>query len=218
MTKSNAAVQPINNYYAGGSRRAADLARSVPALQRGGSSVSSISAAKPKKPARVVPMGPTPERLAKGDVDCRSGAHRSIAPVERLRDQNKLDHDARTNQAMFEAACKLKRHFDGLGLGVRAQDLNRVVAGGAADDLTHEEAWVHNHDVFKTACKLMGWSDANPLRGAGRLVVAVVCYEQPVLEAALAHIGRGRTETVIAAGMDRLREGLFTLATFWRMV
>ena len=214
MPKSNtaAAVEAISSFQRDDMNLRARRARAA-ADTRG----ASISAAKPKKSARVLPMGPTPERLAKGDIDVRSGMHRSVPPIERLRDGGKLDHDARTNQGMFEAASKLKRHFDGLGIGVQAQDLNRVIAGSAADDLTHEEAWVHNHDVFRTACKIMGWSETSPHRGAGRLVVAVVCYEMPVGDAALTHIGAGRAEVIKSQGMDRLREGLFALATFWRM-
>ena len=162
-------------------------------------------------------MDPTPERLAKGDVVLNNpvAKHVAVSTVERLAKQGKLDHDEPTAKAMTSAAEKLCRHFIGCGVGVKAQDLNRIV-GGSAEDLTQEENWVHHRDVFRTACKLMGWSDANPCRGAGRLVVAVVCYEETVGDAAIKHVGPGRAEAVKAAGMDRLREGLFALAMHWR--
>ncbi len=64
----------------------------------------------------------------------------------------------------------------------------------------------------------MGWSEANLQRRAGRIVVAVVCFEQTVNDAALEHIGRGRLEVIKAQGMDRLREGLYLLAVHWACV
>ena len=118
---------------------------------------------------------------------------------------------------MFQAAEKLKRHFIGCGVGVKAQDLNKVVCSGG-DTLEGEEAWVHHRDQFRTACKLMGWFDHNPQRGAGRIVVAVVCEEATVLQAALIHIGSCDTTKLMAAAMDRLREGLFALAVHWRFI
>ncbi len=219
MVKSTASAEPINGFFAGGSRHASDLGHAKSSSRRTAAQTTSrsrISAAKSKK-ARVVPMGPTPERLAKGDIALNNplAKHVAIPLVERLAKQGKLDHDEVTARAMMCAAEKLYRHFVGCGVGVKAQDLNRIV-GGSAEDLTQEENWVHHRDVFRTACKMMGWSDANPRRGAGRLVVEVVCYEQTIRDAALIHIGRGRLELVQAQGMDRLREGLFALAMHWR--
>ena len=246
MTKNVDTVEPVNGYFGPGkSRSAAELARSMPAIRASKQTTARgrIAASKTKK-TRAIPMAPTPERLAKGDMTVRGGVYRALPVHEQLRDQgalalpkddasakkvtesptnqlyakSKFDHDARTNEAMFQAAEKLRRHFDGCAIGVKAQDLNRIISSGASDDLTQEEAWVHHFDTFRTACKLMGWSEANPYRGAGRIVVAVVCYEMTVTEAAVAHIGAGRTEVVKGQGMDRLREGLFALATHWRML
>ncbi len=220
MSKPVASVEPINGFFAGGSRHASDFG-TVPSTRRAGSpstARSRIAASKSKR-ARAVPIGPTPERLDKGDIvhNKTVALHVSIPLVELLARQGKLDPHESTSRAMLSAAEKLYRHFVGCGVGVKAQDLNRIV-GGAAEDLDQEENWVHHRDVFRTACKMMGWSDANPRRGAGRLVVEVVCYEQTVRDAALVHIGRGRLELIQAQGMDRLREGLFALAVHWRFL
>ncbi len=219
MSKLVASMEPINGFFAGGSRHASDLGQAKSTTRRAAApktSRSRISAAKSKR-ARPVPMGPTPERLAKGDVVLNNplAQHVAIPTVERLAKLGKLDHDEVTARAMVCAAEKLYRHFVGCGVGVKAQDLNRIV-GGSTDDLNQEENWVHHRDVFRMACKMMGWTDANPRRGAGRLVVEVVCNEQTVRDAALIHIGSGRLELIQAQGMDRLREGLFTLAVHWR--
>ncbi len=219
MVKSIASSEPINGFFAGGSRHASDLGQAKSTSRRAAAPTTSrsrIPATKSKR-ARAVPMGPTPERLAKGDVVLNNplARHVAIPTIEHLARLGKLDHDEVTAKAMVCAAEKLYRHFVGCGVGVKAQDLNRIV-GGSADDLSQEENWVHHRDVFRTACKMMGWSDANPHRGAGRLVVEVVCYEQTVRDAALVHIGRGRLELIQAQGMDRLREGLFALAVHWR--
>ena len=94
---------------------------------------------------------------------------------------------------------------------MKAQDLNRVIARNG-EGSEGKENWVHHADTFRTACKLMGWTDANPRRGAGRVVVAVVYLEQSVRDAAVQHVGPGRLDPIQAVGMDRLREGLYDLA------
>ncbi|MDR3488767.1 MAG: hypothetical protein P4M05_28170 [Bradyrhizobium sp.] len=226
MSKTTPAddIEPINSFYAGGSRHAAELSRSTPSARQSAQTTArariSASGSKKGKRARAAPMGPTPERLAKGDISpiTAGGFRRSIPVVEKLRDGHKLDHDPRTNESMFQAAEKLRRHFEASLIGVKAQDLNRIVSCGGGDELCGEEAWVHNFDQFTKACKLMGWSQANPHRGAGRIVVSVVCYEMTISEAAGVHIAGGRKETILAAGMDRLREGLFALAIHWRFI
>lgn len=210
-------------YGPGKSRSAAELAAAVPAVRAPSTARARVeakrSSSKKSRKARAMPVGPTPERLAKGDVDIRVGQTRSVPPIERLRDQGKLSFDARENQALYEAALRLRRHFDGCLVGVQAQDLNRIIgAGRGDDDLMKEEAWVNNFDQFRTAVKLMGWSPDRPQRGAGRLVVAVICNDLPVVDAAKIHIGAGRTEAVMGAAMDRLREGLFALAIHWRLL
>ena len=165
-------------------------------------------------------MGPTPERLAKGDLEIRTAGafHRSVPPVERLRDQDKLDSMPRVNQAMFEAAEKLKRHFDGLGTSIKAQDLNKVIGASSEGNLEGEEAWVHHHDAFKKAGKLMGWSETNPHRGAARITIAVVCHEMTITDAAKAHLPGADTTAMKAVALDRVREGLWALAAHWRMI
>ena len=169
-------------------------------------------------------MGPTEERLAKGDVTLyrtAGGFHRSVSTVEQLRDQEKLCPENRGhNQAMFRAAERLRRHFLGaqqLG-AVKAQDLNRVTGRSSAEDLTQEEAWVEHFRQFTDARKLMGWSPAHPNRGAACIVVAVVCEDMTVTGAAEAYLLPARAEVMKAAAMDRLREGLFALAVHWREI
>ncbi len=219
MPKSNAdTIEPVNNYFGGGSRRASQLAQSVPA--RG--AAKSISAARPKRSAKVIPMGPTAERIAKGDLSPRTagGFHRAVPPVERLRDEGRLHKsDPFLNQAYFEAAEKLHRHFMGSLAGLKAADVSDAVLTGVPDanGLVGEEGWVHHFDTFRLACKLMGWPHGAPDRGAGRIVVAVVCYENTVEQAAMMFMGAGRTEVLKAVGMDRVREGLFALATHWKL-
>lgn len=172
-----------------------------------------LESTKPKK-GRVCPLGPTAERLAKGDVVKTGGVHRSIPPVEKLRDQGKLDHDARTNLAMYFAAEKLKGIYIRSHLsGVQAQDLNKIHGSG---DTEHAEVVEHNRKLFAQAKALMGWFPEAPHQGNGRIVIAVVCEEMGVFDAAAQHIGSGKTTNVIAAGMDRLRQGLFCLAVHWK--
>lgn len=238
---SSKIIEPIDvvpsGYFAPGKGSARELARAIPNARQAkpATARSRISAGKSGKKVRVQPLGPTPERLAKGDIDVRIGMHRSVPPVERLRDQGKLatplpmeeveklkrrgelSYDVRENQACYEAALKLRRHFEGCMKSVQAQDLNKIIGGHGGDDLTKEESWVHNRDQFVIAVKLMGWFE-NRYRGAGRMVVAVVCEEITVLDAAEIHIGRGDTTALMGAAMDRLREGLFALAVHWRFL
>ena len=231
MTKNSSDAEPVSGFFAaGGGKRgamipAAEAMAQAHATMRRASPVKTARARidlAPTKTKRAAPklLGPTPERIAKGDIPVAAtagGFHRSVPPIERLRDQNKLDHDSQTNQAMFEAAEKLYRHFQGCMVGVKAQDLNRVIGGGGGDDLTQEESWVHHFDQFKTACKLMGWFEGNPHRGAGRIVVAVVCYEMTIRDAGAENLPAGRVEGQQITAMDRIREGLFGLAKHWRM-
>ena len=211
-----AMVEAVNGFHAGGSLHATDLARSAPSTRRAPQPTTARARISAVKPRREAPLGPPPARLAKGDVQHARGAHRSIDLIERLRNQHALDPQAATNDAMYRAAQKLQRHFMGCLVGVKAQDLNKVIATGG-DGLDGEENWVFHFDAFRKACKLMGWSDANPKRGAGRIVVAVSCYEETVGDAAMRILGPGWSVAIKAAGMDRLREGLYALAVHWRL-
>ncbi len=124
---------------------------------------------------------------------------------------------------MFEAASKLYRHFyeGGLG-GISAQDVSSVVGGGSGDGaacgMPKTARAAHNRGLFREAVRAMGWFIAAPHRGAARLTVDVVCFEMGVKDAAHIHIPGAGNEAVLAAGMDRLREGLFTLATHWSLI
>ena len=64
----------------------------------------------------------------------------------------------------------------------------------------------------------MGWYVDHPFRGSGRLVVDVVCFEMPILEAGVIHTPKARTDTVSAKAMEKLCEGLFILAAHWRLI
>lgn len=174
------------------------------------------------KAAPALPMKPTAERMAKTDKPRKtgSGAYRAPHPLERLRDQGKLDPNPRVNLAMFEAAEKLYTHFYQGGLkGIQAQDLSRASGsgdGGACQFPASENAMFHR-GKFREATRIMGWHVDSPYRGAGRLVVDVVCYEMPVLEAGRIHTPPARTDTIAAKGMEKLCEGLFILAAHWRL-
>lgn len=183
---------------------------------------------------------PTPERQAKGDLyrsfatteDAERFArgraargpvaYRAPPPIERMRDRDQLDPNPLINYAMSAAAEKLEALFydSGLAGGIQAQDLSRVVVhgGGSSDRLPQSEKQVHCRQQFRLAIKLLGWHEAYPHRGAGRVVVDVVCHGMNVETAARRHMPPMRKETLLAAGMDRLREGLFALAAHWRMI
>ncbi len=176
--------------------------------------------AQPERPAPLVK--PTDERLEKNDRPRKTegGFYRAPAPIERLRDHRKLDPLPHVNEAMFQAAGKLYSVFylGGLG-GIAAQDLSRCVGGGDGGScgFPRNERAMHNRQVFREAVKIMGWHEAFPHRGAARLVVDVICFDMAIRDASRIHIPLGRTEVSTAAGMDRLREGLFALASHWRL-
>ena len=220
-------------------RRAVELTR---AASKGRSAKSAtarsrISAAKGGKKGRAQPLGPTPARLAKGDIDVRAGMHRAIPPVERLRDQGKLatpkpseeierlkargefSYDVVENQRCYEAALRLYRHYEGMLQGVQgsvqAQDLNKIIGSGGEGDCSKQEAWVIHRDFFREAVTLMGCYD-NPFKGCGRIVVAVVCSEMSIRDAAEACLPDSNQNAKQSIAMDRLRTGLFTLAMHWR--
>jgi hypothetical protein len=210
------AVQPINNFETN-SRRSRAVAETRTSRWRGSADVIPIGSGKAKQKET---MDPTPERMAKDDapITTSGGLRRSPAPIERLYRAGKLDLIPHINHAMLQTAEKLAEHYYGASLvGVRAQDLNRVVSGGGGPDanVTSENA-VYHFEKFKLACKLMGWSDANPYRGAGRLVVAFVCEERALKDAATEFVPVGSSEARLGAAMDRLREGLYALAVHWK--
>ncbi len=202
MPKFSAAeVEPVNNYYAGGSRRARQLAASVPSLKgraqdaqaptsppaTGKGSLRQFLAERQPASATVValrPVKPTKQRLAKDDkpAETRAGFYRAPAPIERMRDRKQLDMQSPAiNAAMYEAAQKLGQHFYEAGLnGLQAQNLASCVHGsgdGAACSFPKTERAMHHRQKFREACTIMGWFEAHPYKGAGRLVVDVICYE-----------------------------------------
>lgn len=195
-----------------------------PAAAQGGSFREFMTARKPEAAKRYVPPDvPTPERIAKGDQPYKAGAgyFRAPPPIERLRNRKQLDPEPQIAQAMVDASAKLLLHFTQAGLGgIKAQDISRCVGGGdgGSSNFPKTERAMHHRQAFREACSVMGWHSDFPLRGAGRLVVDVACYEMGVADAARIHIGSGRTEVVVASGMDRLREGLFALARHWGML
>ena len=175
----------------------------------------------PQAPA--LSMKPTAERMEKEDRPGRTkaGTYRAPPPIERLRDQGKLDPNPRVNLGMYEAAEKLYAHFYRGGLkGIKAQDLSRSVGsgdGGSSHFPTNDDAMFHRQK-FREATRIMGWHVDHPFRGSGRLVVDVICFEMPILEAGLIHTPKARTDTVSAKAMEKLCEGLFILAAHWRLI
>ncbi len=171
-------------------------------------------------PVRRDILAPTPERLAKPDAPVRLGAGLYRAPpnMERLRDREQLaPGDPHLNEMLFQAAEKLEGYRAGAGLGaaIRAQDLNRIASTEGESGGEHA---AHCLKEFRTACTLMGWSVAHPLRGAGRLTVAVVCDGMGVKEAAAVYRPGGSDAARLAAGMEVLRTGLFAMAVHWRLI
>ena len=226
MSKTSApsSVTSISN--SGGRRQVAELARSIPPLRASApkNARSRMEAGKPKK-AKPVRLGPTPERAAKGDFlapKAIDAPYVCVAPIERLFRDGKLaptKDNVRENFALWQAAQRLKRHYDQKNaIGVRAQDLNRVTGRGSSEDLNRDEAWVEHNKHFEIARRLMGWTSAHPKRGSACIVIAVVCDEKTVTEAADEFMVPARAEVMKAAAMDRLREGLFTLALHWREI
>ncbi len=243
LTKTSDA-EPVNGMFSpGGGKRGAHirtagdsrsgqlagyLAEALPSMrrQRGPSKTAAGRAElAPIKTKRTPPkpFGPTPERLAKGDISpvrTAGGFHRAVSPVERLYKLRKLSanpDDIRENLALFQAAERLKRHYDGLGLSISAQDPNRVIGHEVGDD-TKQDAWVDHRRNFEVARTLMGFNLAHPRRGSSCIVVAVVCEEKAVTDAAEEHLIPARKEVMVATAMDRLREGLWVLACHWKMI
>lgn len=178
---------------------------------------------KGERPAYKPPEEPTAERKAKADRPhkTKGGFYRAQPVVERLRDRHMLDKNPRIAAAMCAAADKLFGHFYDSGLGgIAAQDLTREVHGSApgtsSAHFPRTEVAMHNRQMFRQACEVMGWHTAYPHRGAGRIVVEVCCIGLGVEDAAKIHVCKGRHETVLASGLDRLREGLFALARHWK--
>ena len=178
------------------------------------------------KKVKAVDLGlPTPERMAKADAPAKRGAgvYVTAQPIELLFSKGKLSPEmACENDAMFMAARKLQDVFAGAGLsaGAQAQDLNRIVSGGGdpSSGMPLNEFAAARRKEFRIACTLMGWHQAFPFRGAGRLTVAVVCHEMGVKDAAAIYRPGGGNEAQLAKGMDVLREGLFALAVHWRFL
>ena len=142
--------------------------------------------------------------------------------MERLFQQHQLSEkpdDTRENFALHQAAQRLKRHYDlKNAIGIKAQDFNRASGRGGDGDLMQEEVWLENNRHFEVARKMMGWTPAHPNRGPASIVIAVVCEEMTVTEAADLYLVGGRKERMLAAAMDRLRVGLFMLAVHWREI
>ena len=170
------------------------------------------------------PGKPTPERLAKGDiVQMGSGHHRAPPLIERMRDREQFcPGDGYTNERMFQAADKLLEYFQGsgLGAGVQAQDLTRIMSGSGDTpySMAISESAAHCRKELRLALKLMGWFSAYPHRGAGRLTLEVVCFERSVRDAADSYRPGGADSGRQATGMDVLREGLFALAVHWKFL
>lgn len=207
-------------------RRARQLADAVPQPRRQqagkatgadkGSFRQFLAARQPARQTPAAPQVPTEQRLVKEDKPrkTQAGFYRAPAPIERLRDRGSLDHMPHINEAMYQAANKLGAHFYEAGLGgIAAQDLSRDVRGsgdGGACGFPKTERAMHHRQKFREACNIMGWFETHPYKGAGRLVVDVVCFEMSLTDASKVHLTPGGSnEARLGAGMERLRTGLF---------
>lgn len=139
------------------------------------------------KDRRQVPragnLGPTPERLAKGDVvRGTSGQHLVQGAMERLRDARPvpptkaqavldrlhkrvaLDSDPGMNDRMYEAGCKYESVVHAAGLtGVAAQNLLSC-GGGSGDPASAMPATEHVHrqrEMLRRAWAIMGSKTAS---------------------------------------------------------
>jgi hypothetical protein len=121
-----------------------------------------------------LPRGdPTPERLAKGGLHIarsplQDGGHRetrsyrSPPPIERMRNECKLDHDEAMNEAMYQQAVQLEQLARKAGMStVPAQDLTRVFtgSGGGTDP---------SYMMPRTEAAAAAKGELNHLRGGRR--------------------------------------------------
>lgn len=149
---------PSSGFFAPGKSSARELARTVPkARQAKPSTARARVSAKHGKKVRHDLIGPTPERIAKGDIVRATGGslvaedgleslRRSYRPAQDEKERTKaeevlarlhrrcsLDHDPGMNDRMFEAGKKYERlvHMAGLG-GIGAQNLLALRGEGNA--------------------------------------------------------------------------------------
>ena len=75
--------------------------------------------------------------------------------------------------------------------GIKAQDLSRGVIGsgdGGSCSYPKTEEAMHHRQKFREACKVMGWYEAHPYKGAGRLVVETASGPRPVSAGDVVHL------------------------------
>jgi hypothetical protein len=99
-----------------------------------------------------------------------------------------------------------------------------VSAGGDfSDRLDSHAGAVDARREFIHAVRCMGWYGEKdgpnyfPFRGCGRIVVGLVCYGYTISECAKLYLNITSQERAEAVAMDRLREGLMSLAGLRRL-
>jgi hypothetical protein len=185
-------------------------------------------------PVRVDAIPPTPERARLGDItqiDERNRGYvlgdmnpkyRVVDALERLFSRKLFDESETMNEAMYLSALWLRETFRraGLDAGMGSGELDRIVSTGGnfSDKLDAHAGAVDARREFVYAVKSMGWFPLYPYRGAGRVVVAVCCYGYTIEECAQMYLNIVSLQRAEAVAMDRLREGLMTLAGLRRLV
>lgn len=162
--------------------------------------------------AKLELVRPTPERLAKAErchYSERNAAGKIIgatmvfdAPFERLYERKAVD------RRQYDAGQKFHRHWYGAGMNpVKAIDYARTNAEGYFRDLDPGEALEHHTKQYRLACQELG------IRGQV-VVQAIICEgREPAAVGRL--FGWANDAQARAVSIDRLREGLDTLAKMW---
>ena len=176
---------------------------------------------------------PTLERALLGDIteiDARNRSHvrgdknpkyRVIDALERLFERKLLDNQGGMNEAMYLSALWLRETFRraGLDASLGGGELDRIVSAGGnfSDKLDSHAGAVDARREFIHSVRCMGWYDLYPFRGCGRIVVGLVCYGYTIAECAGLYLNIVSSERAEAVAMDRLREGLMSLAGLRRL-
>lgn len=178
----------------------------------------------PVNVARPDSIPPTPEHLAQPDRPVRGqdGGYRVIDALERLFTRGLLDSSGAMNEAMYLSALWLRETFRraGFDISLSSGDLDRIVTGRSdfSDRLYCSDRRIDAQNEFADAVRVLGWYDLHPFRGAGRIVVGVCCYGYTIAECGKLYLNIISQERAEAVAMDRLREGLMSLAGYRRMI
>ncbi len=184
--------------------------------------------AKPHEPINDIRpdiLPPTPEYLAHRHGPTRhekTGGYRVIDALERLFTRGLLDSSGAMNEAMYLSALWLRETFRraGFDISLSSGDLDRIVTGRSdfSDRLYCSDRRIDAQNEFADAVRTMGWYAESPFRGAGRITVGVCCYGYTISECVNLGYLNQSGERAEAVAMDRLREGLMSLAGYNRRI